>query len=216
VPDIIFYFADDFLQDRRHTFYRIKAADILDQPRTPKVIKMKEDRSLALVKDDEFPGFLYANVQLMSVNPGPRKAFQPIQSEKVEYELRVYLFLGRNLPPADSTGTSDPFVKVRCGGQLAQSKTCQQTLNPGWYETLVMNIKLFPLEQPCVVPGGMFVMVFDDDGDGKASLIGRVWITLEPNLIAFQSAPDQPTVDVFYRKPKWYNIIYDATDEVQG
>lgn len=23
-------------------------------------------------------------------------------------------------------------------------------------------------------------------------------------------------MDVYYKKPKWYNIIYDATDEVQG
>lgn len=177
---------------------------------------MKEDRSLMLVHDDEFPGFLYANIQLMSVNPGPRKPFQPNTQTKVDYELRVYLFLGRNLPPADASGTSDPFVKVRCGGELVKSKVCSQTLNPGWYETLTLNVKLFPMEEPCVVPSGMFVMVFDANEDGKEDLIGRVWITLEPTLIAFQKDLLSPVVDVMYRKPKWYNIIYDATDEVQG
>lgn len=48
-----------------------------------------------------------------------------------------------------------------------------------------MDVKIFPLDKPCVVPSGMFVMVFDDDGDGKQDLIGRIWITLEPSVIAF-------------------------------
>lgn len=38
-------------------------------------MKLKEDKSLDLVKDDEFPGFLYANVQLESMNPSLRKPF---------------------------------------------------------------------------------------------------------------------------------------------
>ena len=75
-------------------------------------------------------------------------------------------------------------------------------------------MKLFPLEEPGVVPSGMFVMVFDANEDGKEDLIGRVWITLEPTLISFQANPESPLVDVMYRRPKWYNIIYDATDEV--
>jgi Ca2+-dependent lipid-binding protein len=80
----------------------------------------------------------------------------------VEYQLRVYVFVGRNLPPADSTGTSDAFVKVRCSGQLASTKTCWKSLNPGWYETLVMDVNLYPFDKgEVVVPNGMFVMVFD-------------------------------------------------------
>lgn len=54
----------------------------------------------------------------MSANPGPRKTYLPDQNTKIDYELRVFLFLGRDIPPADTTGTSDPFVKIRCGGDL--------------------------------------------------------------------------------------------------
>jgi len=180
------------------------------------VFKLTEDRSLDLITDDEFPGFLYANVQLMSKMPGKRKPYEPHLIPKVDYELRIYLYLGRNIPPADATGTSDPVVKIRCAGQIVQSKVCTQTLNPGWYETLKMNVKLLPLGEETVVPAGMFVMVFDEDldEDKKATydLIGRVWITLEPQPLKFQS--EKEIVDMFYRKPKWYNIVYDATDEV--
>lgn len=59
-------------------------------------------------------------------------------------------------------------------------------------------------------------MVFDADEDESEVLIGRIWITLEPNSILFQSSVDTKPVEMYYRKPKWYNIMYDATDEVQG
>lgn len=54
--------ADENIEDRRHSFIRIKAKDVLDIPIKPKVFKLTEDRSLDLITDDEFPGFLYANV----------------------------------------------------------------------------------------------------------------------------------------------------------
>jgi hypothetical protein len=33
VPDIIFYYADEKIEHRRHCFARIKASDALDKPR---------------------------------------------------------------------------------------------------------------------------------------------------------------------------------------
>ena len=35
----------------------------------PRVIKLKEDRALNLLSDDEFPGFLFVKVNLFCVNP---------------------------------------------------------------------------------------------------------------------------------------------------
>lgn len=52
----------------------------------------------------------------MSTNPGIRKPYQPNAKNKIEYELRVFLYIGRNLPPADASGTSDALVKIRCAG----------------------------------------------------------------------------------------------------
>jgi len=67
VPDIIFYFSDDNVERRRHSFIRIKAEDVIDKVDAgPIILNLKEDRSLGIVKDDEFPGFLYIKVQLFS------------------------------------------------------------------------------------------------------------------------------------------------------
>jgi hypothetical protein len=35
----------------------------------PRIIKLKEDRALNLLSDDEFPGFLFVKVSLFCVNP---------------------------------------------------------------------------------------------------------------------------------------------------
>lgn len=59
-------------------------------------------------------------------------------------------------------------------------------------------------------------MVFDDDGNDRHDLIGRVWITLEPDIVLFEYDPNQDPVEVLFRKPKWYNIIYDANDTQAG
>ena len=39
---------------------------------------------------------------------------------------------------------------------------------------------------------------------------------MNPDLISFKTNEMEGAVDVLYRKPKWYNIVYDATDETQG
>lgn len=124
----------------------------------------------------------------------------------------MYLFVGRNIPPADDDGGCDPYVVVRCAGQKTRSKTCKETLNPGWYETLVLNVKLYPLEKDQLIPSGMFLMLFDEDDSDRHDLLGRIWITLEPDLVLFQHDPNYDPVEVLFRKPKWYNVIYDAND----
>ena len=73
VPDLIFYFADDNIEKRRHSFIRVKAEDFLDKiDAGPIILSLKEDRSLALVGEEEFPGFLYVKIQLFSHQPPPR------------------------------------------------------------------------------------------------------------------------------------------------
>jgi Ca2+-dependent lipid-binding protein len=54
----------------------------------------------------------------------------------------VFLYLARDIPPADESGTSDSFVKIRCSGKTVYSSIKLKTLNPVWYETLVLEVEL--------------------------------------------------------------------------
>lgn len=54
------------------------------------------------------------------------------------------------MPPADETGAADPFVIAKCMGKTAKSKTKFETLNPGFFETIQMEVTLPPKDNPNV------------------------------------------------------------------
>lgn len=127
------------------------------------MIKLKEDTSLDLVQDDEFPGFLYVRISLLKMAPPERVPICQDAIKMRDYQLRVYLYVARNLPPADETGTSDPFIIIRCAGQTNNSNIKSKTLSPGWFETIKLNVSLPDLSQEQIVPSGMFMMLYDAD-----------------------------------------------------
>ena len=91
---------------------------------------------------------------------------------------------------ADEEGTSDAFVVIKCAGQTGQTKVRPATLNPRWYETIIMEVELPPFEGNSEVPAGLSLVVYDDDDYGsgnvkKAELIGRIWIEIQPNYHDF-------------------------------
>ncbi len=61
--------------------------------------------------------------------------------------MNVNLFFGDSLPPADSSGASDPFITVKCNGEMINSETKYATLNPAFYKTLELKVRL-PKELP--------------------------------------------------------------------
>jgi len=54
--------------------------------------------------------------------------------------IRVNINRGRNLIPMDSTGKSDPYVKVAICNQMKQTLKIIQCLNPVWNEVLTFEI----------------------------------------------------------------------------
>lgn len=71
-----------------------------------------------MVTDDEFPGFLFVKVYLFPGKVPPRVIANQSLVKYIDYQLRIHLYLGRQIPPADKSGTSDPFLKVRCAGKI--------------------------------------------------------------------------------------------------
>ena len=71
------------------------------------------------------------------------------------------IYVARDLPPADEEGTSDPFVVVRSAGETvkiiymglflwflkARTSVKTKTLNPGWFETVILDVSLPNLEK---------------------------------------------------------------------
>ena len=59
-----------------------------------------------------------------------------------QYQLYIGLYQARNLMGADSSGLSDPFVVVHCGGSTFKSDIIMKRLNPMWNRGYVMNVSL--------------------------------------------------------------------------
>jgi hypothetical protein len=65
IPDIIVYYQDSEEACRRKCFARIKAKDVYNEDMCePIFVKFQEERSLDLVSDDDFPGFVYLRICL--------------------------------------------------------------------------------------------------------------------------------------------------------
>jgi hypothetical protein len=133
------------------------------------------------------------------------------------YQLRLQLFIARDIPPTDDTSGSDVFTTLRCCGQVANSTVRYRTLNPNWFETLTLDVNFENLEEKGGVPAGFSLIVYDEDDDDKSELIGRVWVNIKAEKVTYiHPKTKQKCKCIYYRKPKWYNIMYDATGEVSG
>ena len=89
--------------------------------------------------------------------------------------LRVELREGINLKPADLSGKSDPYVKMRLADQSVKSAHKVQELSPKWNEVFTFEGRLGEL----TAPPGLELRVFDrdllsaDDKLGRSAAPGR-------------------------------------------
>ena len=107
--------------------------------------------------------------------PWPPPAM-PTRLNYSPYEVRLYVFQGRAMPPSDNDGLVDAYVVADfCGQRLAgerrrrQSSIAYDTVNPQWYET--MRAQVWLPELSYAPP--MSVEVWDHDlGPDPDDLVG--------------------------------------------
>ncbi|GKT33120.1 hypothetical protein ADUPG1_007125, partial [Aduncisulcus paluster] len=77
-------------------------------------------------------------------------------------ELFIEIVEGSNLPPADTDGLSDPYVKICVGTRIASTPVIRKSLDPKWFARF---------EFPQCISTDMFVFhVMDQDGETSESL----------------------------------------------
>ena len=90
---------------------------------------------------------VYAKIRMYNSNTtdnfDPQHLFLK-RDNYIKYILQIHLVMGRDFPPADETGAADPFIIAKCMGQTAKSQTKFQTLNPGFFEVIEMEVSLPP------------------------------------------------------------------------
>ena len=123
IPDIVVYISKDEKKSHRICYLRIPAKDLIgsstDDDWAITEYKLFEDKSKDALNDEEFPGYVTMRLKLFKDQP-PRSddIFEDAQNTMInDYVLRMFLYQARDLPPADDTATSDPFVKFRSIGK---------------------------------------------------------------------------------------------------
>lgn len=112
------------------------------------------------------------------------------------FQLRIYLRRGQGLAAMDKNGTSDPYVKFKCGGRLMyKSRTVYRDLNPTWDESFT-----FPIEDPFVP---IQIKVFDYDWGLQDDFMGSATIDLTTfdlsrptDLVLALQDPARPTAQL--------------------
>ena len=81
--------------------------------------------------------------------------------------MQVHIIEGRNFTPQDSSGTSDPFVYVKCNvGEAQRTKTQKKTNSPWFDEVLVFNFE--NLSREALQEATVTIAVYDEDWFGLA------------------------------------------------
>lgn len=103
------------------------------------------------------------------------KILQGIPTNRpVKLLVRVYVVKATNLAPTDLNGKSDPYIVVKIGEQVQDSKEryIPKQLNPVFGEVFEMTVA-FPMETE------LTISIFDHDMVGKDDLIGETKLDLE-------------------------------------
>jgi len=85
----------------------------------------------------------------------------------------------KDLPAADSGGTSDPFVEVILNGNKHKTKTIKKTLNPTWGETFTFQQNTFNPQADLVR-----LEVYDWDRIGKNDPLGSAVLHISKHMTA--------------------------------
>jgi hypothetical protein len=126
------------------------------------------------------------------VQKGAEYFGQPVLSQ---YQLRAHIYQARELLAADLSGSSDPYIVIRCAGQFAKTNVREKTLNPVYYVTKTLNVQL---PTPLSLAPDVSIVVYDKDVIGKDEPIGRVSI---PIRIVQQMNPGLEQLE-----PQWFKL----------
>lgn len=226
------------------TFFAIDTASY-EKALIPSMVKLREERSHDLVDDYSFPGFLVIRPILVGFTPPPRPSLHlspnpldyrlldaSVQQQPPDqfgsnypqtrnYKLALFVYVARDLASGEPDGTTNPFISFTTNGQTARTKTISRTLNPDFYETVLMDISVN--HDPYSPPPALVVLANHQKAKNgslqeQQVLLGRYWMMLNTKVKKKLVVSKHPrhVVDIFNGKPRWLPLIYDKKNQVDG
>jgi len=153
--------------------------------------ELKEEPVNDAIKKAQHPGMLlmtldFGDSAAMAEHPLP----PPPAGEPEDYQARIYVFQGRNLPALDEDGTMDPYVKVMFGGKSATTQVQRDTKNPAWYECHALDVKLKPHTE--IMPLVLFQLWDSDFGLANDDYAGSKRLPVTDGCVRVRSLKEDP------------------------
>ncbi|KAF1325644.1 Inositol polyphosphate 5-phosphatase, partial [Globisporangium splendens] len=221
VPDIFLYLCKGENDNRKPVCYRrFTAKELMGDhggfASDVEWVSMKEDSSIDALADDEFPGNVLVRLGFGTEEDAHRtpwdRADMDAVNKRVPYQLRVHVYQGRRLPPADSNGLLDPYLVARCLGEKPkETSKKKKTRDPLWYETIYFDINLPELKYAPQV----MLRVMDYDEFDSNDFVGLVALNLsDAHIRTSQQLADGKLSTL--PDPRWYPVMYQEPGDSEG
>ena len=130
------------------------------------------------------------------------------------YQVRVFIFQCRDLPAADSDGSSDPFIKLfNTNGEEVATTVIEDNVNPIFMEAKEIGLDFLDHQNYTDAPPIVLDVMDADEGfiSSSADFLGRCKIFLTDIEDLSNGVDAIPT-------PKWYDIKFgtDASSPACG
>lgn len=221
VPDIFLYLCKGEGENRKPVcFKRFTAKELIGDhggfTNDVSWISMKEDGSIDALADDEFPGNVLVRLGFGTIEEAERTPWDRSDTDaankRVPYQLRVHIYQGRRLPPADSNGLLDPYLVVRCLGEKPkETSKKKKTRDPLWYETVYYDINLPELKYAPQV----MLRVMDYDEFDSNDFVGLVALNLSEAHIRTSEQLSSGKLATL-PDPKWYPLMFQEPGDSEG
>ena len=128
--------------EQKVCFARILAKDLLDKDPVIKWIEFLPDPAIAAVKESHMAGLVGLRISIHDVTEnGPYDWSKGVWGARIpkrpgNLKARDYIYQCRDLPSADSDGTSDPFIMITDSDIPQRTVTIEDNLNPIFYQAL--------------------------------------------------------------------------------
>lgn len=126
---------------------------------------------------------------------------------KKNYYIVANIYMSRYLISGDSSGTSDPFVKLQCIDKEQETAVKYETVNGIWNESLYFEGIELDIKNKSTWP--IFLLkVLDKDKLSKDDLLGYSYVWLSDSNYAINSKE--------LVKPKWQQLLLPESNRPQG
>ena len=195
-------------------FHRSTVKKFFDKdPQKIQWIQLKPDRAIGEVDDYYKAGIVGIRIAIHDVTADGPIDWKPtifgarIPRRPSNIKVRAYIFQCRDLPAADSDGTSDPFLRITDSDIPQKTSTINDNLNPIFYEALDLIYEADKIEElPPII-----IDCFDEDealiGKGGADYLARCVINVDE--CAYSQSDAVPT-------PRWHKLKFDDISPPSG